>query len=188
MMFASIDKTGVNLHYGRKLIPKDNIKFFIKRSGKLISVMPEGDVVLYTIYCTRFSRLQVGTIDGYAIMKLDLPTSVFILNGNVRIWHAGIRQTGDNRDAVPPFNKLFAHIRSVKRFRPIMLADDENIHYLAPSPVLTTPSVLSIITMSILIFLDLMYWRSNMTFSLGRRSYPPVTWARPEIPGRTMVR
>ena len=128
MMFVSIDKTGVNLHYGRKLIPQDNIKFFIERSGKLICVMPEGDIVLYAIYCTRFSWLQVGTIDGYAIMKLDLPTSIFILNGNIRIWHAGIRQSGDDRDAMTPFNKLLAYIGSVKRLRPIVLANNQNLH------------------------------------------------------------
>ena len=57
MMLASIDKTGINLHNGRKLIPKDNIKFFIKRSGKLVRVMPERDIVLYAIERTSFSRV-----------------------------------------------------------------------------------------------------------------------------------
>lgn len=30
--------------------------------------------------------------------------------------------------------------------------------------------------------------RSSTTFSLGSKSYPPVTWANPDSPGATMVR
>ena len=46
-----------------------------------------------------------------------------------------------------------------------MLADNENIPSRTVSRAHNAASW-SIITMSILIFLDLMYWRSNMTFSL----------------------
>lgn len=32
------------------------------------------------------------------------------------------------------------------------------------------------------------FHRSSTTFSFGSKSQPPVTWARPERPGVTMVR
>ena len=103
-------------------------------------------------------------------MLLNPIFAISILIRNIGIEHSRIRQTGQYGHRMAALNKLFAYVRGVKGLRPIMLADNESIHYLAPSPVLTTPSVLSMITTSVLMFLVLMYWRSNMTFSLGSKS------------------
>ncbi len=90
--------------------------------------MPKRDIVLYAIERTGFSRLQVGAINGHAIMMLNLLMSTFILFWNVRVGHSSIRQTGDNRDAMPSFNKFLTYIRSVKGLRPIVLANDKYLH------------------------------------------------------------
>ena len=61
-------------------------------------------------------------------MMLNLLLPVFILFWNVRVGHSGVRQTGDNRDAMPSFNKFLTYIRSVKGLRPIVLANNKYLH------------------------------------------------------------
>lgn len=80
-----------------------------------------------------------------------------------------IGQSGKHRHLMSPLSKLLANISDLKRFRPISLGDNKDPH-LAPSPVLSTPSVASIIFRSMRIERFSMYSMSSLDFSLGSSS------------------
>ncbi len=61
-------------------------------------------------------------------MMLNLLMSTFILFWNVGVGHSSIRQTGDNRDAMPSIYKFLTYIRSVKGLWPIVLTNNKYLH------------------------------------------------------------
>lgn len=114
--------------------------------------------------------MQVGAKNAHTIVKLITSRRVAPLVRDIVVRHTRVRQCRYHSNLVPALNESLADIRSVKRFGPIVLARSKDAHYLAPSPVDTTPRVFRIIFASIAIDRRSMYSRSRTTFSFGSKS------------------
>lgn len=114
--------------------------------------------------------MQVGAKNAHTIVKLITSRRVAPLVRDIVVRYTRVRQCRYHSNLVPALNESLADIRSIEGLWPIVLAGNKDTHYLAPSPVETTPSVFSMIFKSIAMERRSIYSKSSATFSFGKRS------------------